>query len=87
MGLAGFNHNNSTTNNNILSSTINMNKDRLGAREALTSLGLLCLGMLSFSLFNCLYVCVCVCDDDDVTVAVSSSADDDPDGVFWGRIS
>uniref|UniRef100_A0A8W7PCF5 Uncharacterized protein n=1 Tax=Anopheles coluzzii TaxID=1518534 RepID=A0A8W7PCF5_ANOCL len=43
MGLAGFNHNNSTTNNNILSSTINMNKDRLGAREALTSLGLLCL--------------------------------------------
>lgn len=31
-----------------------------------------------------MFVCVC---DDDVTVAVSSSADDDPDGVFWGRIS
>uniref|UniRef100_A0A8D8CRS3 (northern house mosquito) hypothetical protein n=1 Tax=Culex pipiens TaxID=7175 RepID=A0A8D8CRS3_CULPI len=38
------NNNNSTTNNNILSSTtVNINKDRLGAREALTSLGLLCL--------------------------------------------
>uniref|UniRef100_A0A182SM54 Uncharacterized protein n=1 Tax=Anopheles maculatus TaxID=74869 RepID=A0A182SM54_9DIPT len=51
LGLAGFNHNNSTTNNNILSSTINMNKDRLGAREALTSLGLLCLGMCYPPLF------------------------------------
>lgn len=43
--LNATNNNNSTTNNNILSSTtVNINKDRLGAREALTSLGLLCLG-------------------------------------------
>ncbi|XP_041766189.1 uncharacterized protein LOC121590506 [Anopheles merus] len=56
MGLAGFNHNNSTTNNNILSSTINMNKDRLGAREALTSLGLLCLVSLLLALLSLIFL-------------------------------
>ncbi|XP_052888938.1 uncharacterized protein LOC128297351 [Anopheles moucheti] len=56
IGLAGFNHNNSTTNNNILSSTINMNKDRLGAREALTSLGLLCLVSLLLALLSLIFL-------------------------------
>uniref|UniRef100_A0A182ND49 Uncharacterized protein n=1 Tax=Anopheles dirus TaxID=7168 RepID=A0A182ND49_9DIPT len=56
MGLAGFNHNNSTTNNNILSSTINMNKDRFGAREALTSLGLLCLVSLLLALLSLIFL-------------------------------
>ncbi|XP_053670558.1 uncharacterized protein LOC128720884 [Anopheles nili] len=54
--LGGFNHNNSTTNNNILSSTINMNKDRLGAREALTSLGLLCLVSLLLALLSLIFL-------------------------------
>lgn len=51
------NNNNSTTNNNILSSTtVNINKDRLGAREALTSLGLLCLVSLLLALLSLIFL-------------------------------
>ncbi|XP_058821247.1 uncharacterized protein LOC131683355 [Topomyia yanbarensis] len=52
------NHNaNSTTNNNILSSTtVNINKNRLGAREALTSLGLLCLVSLLLALLSLIFL-------------------------------
>ncbi|XP_055610289.1 uncharacterized protein LOC129757182 [Uranotaenia lowii] len=50
-------NNNSTTNNNILSSTtVNINKDRLGAREALTSLGLLCLVSLLLALLSLIFL-------------------------------
>lgn len=42
-----------TTNNNILSSTtVNINKGMLGAREALTSLGLLCIVSLLLALLS-----------------------------------
>ncbi|XP_050100264.1 uncharacterized protein LOC126580952 [Anopheles aquasalis] len=51
-----FSHLNSTTNNNILSSTINMNKARMGAREALTSLGLLCLVSLLLALLSLIFL-------------------------------
>ncbi|XP_055636971.1 uncharacterized protein LOC129775849 [Toxorhynchites rutilus septentrionalis] len=50
-------NNNSTTNNNILSSTaVNVNKNRLGAREALTSLGLLCLVSLLLALLSLIFL-------------------------------
>lgn len=50
-------NNNSTTNNNILSSTtVNINKNRLGAREALTSLGLLCLVSLLLALLSLIFL-------------------------------
>ncbi|XP_001652589.2 uncharacterized protein LOC5568863 [Aedes aegypti] len=55
--LNATNNNNSTTNNNILSSTtVNINKDRLGAREALTSLGLLCLVSLLLALLSLIFL-------------------------------
>ncbi|XP_065084680.1 uncharacterized protein LOC135706925 [Ochlerotatus camptorhynchus] len=55
--LNATNNNNSTTNNNILSSTtVNINKNRLGAREALTSLGLLCLVSLLLALLSLIFL-------------------------------